>query len=135
MSDHFPRASNSTTIYGGIGVHRRANGTSKTEIVLGFGAGKFSSIAEAKSWLAQNPVTVLYPLATPVTEDCGYVDDWPTDLPEGCVVSCPELDAVGVKYFIDSAVTELAKQWYARAYAELGDAVTELAGRVAALES
>ena len=81
-----------------------------------------------REFLSSNPVTVLYPLATPVTEDCGYCEDWPTDIPEGATVTIPELDAVGVKYFIDSAVTELARQWYERAHSEYED-------RIAALES
>ena len=86
-------------------------------------------------WLQSNPITVLYPLATPVTEDCGYVDDWPTDIPEGATLSIRELDSVGIKYFIDSSVTELAKQWAARLTEELGTAVVELAQRVSQLEN
>ena len=85
------------------------------------------------AWLSTHPVTVLYPLATPVTEDCGYVEDWPTDLPEGAVITIPELDAVGIKYFVDSTVTELAKQWYARANSEYADRITALEQAVAEL--
>jgi hypothetical protein len=76
---------------------------------------------------------VLYKLATPVTEECGYVD-MPT-IPSDATVTIQELDALGVKYFVDDSVTEYGRQMYARAYAELGDAITELAARVAALES
>lgn len=76
---------------------------------------------------------LLYPLATPVTEDCGYVEDWPTDIPEGAVIDIPELDEVGIRYFVDSTVTELAKQWYARANSEYADRLTALEQAVAEL--
>jgi hypothetical protein len=73
------------------------------------------------------------PLATPVTESLGYIDL--PDIPAGSTVSIPELDALGISYYVDNgAVRKLVEQWYQRAYAELGDAVTELAERVAALE-
>jgi hypothetical protein len=84
------------------------------------------------TWLQSNPVTVLYPLAEPQTESLGYIDL--PDIPEGSTVSIRELDNLGVKYCIDPVASTLARQWYQRAYAELGDAVTELAERVAALE-
>jgi hypothetical protein len=75
--------------------------------------------------------TVLYKQA-PVTESLGYIDL--PDIPEGSTVSIPELDALGVTYLLDPSARDMAEQWYQRAYAELGDAVTELAERVAALE-
>ena len=48
-------------------------------------------------------------------------------------VSIPELDELGVKYFVDSTVTELAKQWYARANSEYADRITALEQAVAEL--
>lgn len=42
--------------------------------------------------------TVLYPIATPVTEDMGYV--MLPDVPEGASISIPELDNLGVRYAI-----------------------------------
>ena len=80
-----------------------------------------------------NGATVLYALATPVIEDCGYVEDWPKDLPEGAVIDIPELSEVGIKYFIDSTVTELARQWYERANSEYADRLTALEQAVAEL--
>ena len=62
--------------------------------------------------------TVLYPLATPVIEDLGYIEDWPTDIPEGATITIPELDALGVKYFVDDSAGTLARQWYERASGE-----------------
>lgn len=91
------------------------------------------TLADFTTWLAQNPVTILYPLATPVTDDMGYVDL--PEIPEGATLSCPELDALGVHYLTDDAAVTLARQWYERAYNELGGAVVELAARVNALES
>jgi hypothetical protein len=92
-----------------------------------------NTVASANAYLSEHPLTILYPLATPVTEECGYVEDWPTDLPEGAVITIPELDELGVKYFIDSAVTELAKQWYARANSEYADRLEALEAAVADL--
>ena len=56
-----------------------------------------SDNSQMNTWLQSNPVTVLYPLATPTTEH-GYIDL--PDLPEGAVVSCPELDEIGVSWFV-----------------------------------
>ena len=68
---------------------------------------------------------VYYPLATPTTEQCGYID-WPT-IPDGAVVTCPELDALGVRYLIGNSVAEMARDWYERAK-------SEYEGRISALE-
>lgn len=84
-----------------------------------------------RAYLAEHPITCMFALTTPVTEDCGYVEDWPTDIPEGAVISIPELDAVNIEYFIDSTVTELARQWYERAQSEYGDRIAALEEAVA----
>jgi len=92
------------------------------------------SSADVSAFIANvGDASLLYPLATPVTEDCGYVEDWPTDLPEGATLSIRELDSVGIKYFIDSSVTELAKQWYARAQSEYEDRLQALESAVSDL--
>jgi len=72
--------------------------------------------------------TVLYKHTA--TETCGYID-----LPDmqDCVLSIPELDALGVRYTIGDGA-EIARQWYQRAYAELGDAIVDLTDRVVELE-
>ena len=75
-----------------------------------------TSAATYTAWLAQNPITVLYSLATPATEQCGYID-WPT-IPDGATVTCPELDALGVRYLIGNGVSEMAREWYERGHAE-----------------
>ena len=59
---------------------------------------------------------VYYPLATPVTEQVGYID-WPT-IPDGATITCPELDALGVRYLIGNGVAEMARDWYERGHAE-----------------
>ena len=99
---------------------------------LFFNAG-FSSVDSMRAFLEAHPASLLYKLATPVTEDCGYCEDWPTDIPEGATVSIPELDEVGISYFVDSTVTELARQWYARANSEYADRLSALEQAVAEL--
>lgn len=54
-----------------------------------------TSVNDFKTWLQSNPVTVLYPLATTTTESMGYVDL--PDIPDGAVVSMPELEGLGVE--------------------------------------
>ena len=76
------------------------------------------------TWLAQNPVAVLYPLATPTTEQCGYID-WP-DIPEDSIISCPELDELGIHYIIGNDVKKMAMEWYKRAKYELENRVSDL---------
>jgi len=68
-------------------------------------------------------------LPTPVTETCGYVD-----LPsmQDCVLSIPELDALGVRYTIGDG-TEIARQWYQRAHSEYEQRITDLEEAVAEL--
>lgn len=101
-----------------------------------------TTLADFKSWLSTHPVTVLYPLATPVTEECGYVDL--PDIPDGASVSIPELDDLGVRYCVDDAASELARMWYGKmryehdldvvsingTIDEIEDGVVELAGQV-----
>ena len=99
---------------------------------LYFNAG-FSSVDSMRALLEAHPASLLYKLATPVTEDCGYVQDWPTDLPEGAVIDIPELSEVGISYFVDSAVTELAKQWYEKSRSEYEDRLASLEDTVAQL--
>jgi len=106
--------------------------TNNTRIYYFFSYEDFPTVDAFKSWLSTHPATVLYPLATPITEDCGYIDM--PDIPSDCTVTIPELDALGIHYFVDNSVTEYGKQFYARAYAELGDAIVELTERVATLE-
>jgi len=57
-----------------------------------------TSQAECDAFFTANPVTVLYPLATPTTEH-GYID-LPA-LPSGATVSIPELEQIGCAWFVD----------------------------------
>lgn len=50
-----------------------------------------------ETWLSTHNVTALYPLATPTTEH-GYIDL--PDLPNGATVSIPELESIGVSWFV-----------------------------------
>ena len=101
------------------------NGTSGGKFAY-FKHGASASVADWKTWLSTHPVTVLYPLATPVTEERGYVEDWPTDLPSGCQISIPELDDLNIRYHIDSSAMEIARQWYERARSEYAEELMEL---------
>lgn len=87
--------------------------------------------AKGNTWLQSNPVTVLYPLATPVTEDCGYVDM--PSIPGDATVSIPELDALGVRYFADDAVVEYGRQIYERVRNEYAGRISDLEAAVAEL--
>jgi hypothetical protein len=83
-----------------------------------------ADLAAWKSWLSTHPVTVLYPLATPVTEERGYVEM--PSVPVGAEISIPELDDLGVKYCVDTSALELARQWYEKAKSEYADELAEL---------
>jgi len=93
----------------------------------------YPTIELFKQWLASSGFELLYPLATPVTEERGYVEDWPTDIPEGAVITIPELDALGVKYYVGGAAVTLAHQWYERARSEYEDRIASLEDAVAQL--
>ena len=56
--------------------------------------------ADWKVFLASNPMELFYPLATPTTEH-GYID-LPA-IPDGATVSIPELEDVGVGWFVPGA--------------------------------
>lgn len=96
-----------------------------------FDVNHAASTNDFKTWLASNPVTVLYPLATPTTES-GYID--PPRLSDGCTVSIPEL-----------ADTPIEVEWWTEAAQPVSDAleamdarkdeeIAALVDRVAALE-
>lgn len=59
-----------------------------------------STVADWTTWLASNNVTLLYPLATSTTEH-GYIDL--PELPNGATVSIPELEAIGVEWWVNGA--------------------------------
>jgi len=84
----------------------------------GFCVGKNEAgqtLADWKTWLASNNITVLYPLATPATES-GYVV-LPL-LPNGCTVTCPELAEVGVQWVVEGLRPVMQRILDERAYIE-----------------
>jgi hypothetical protein len=85
------------------------NSTSTLRMADGTGA---MTVEAWKTWLQANPVTVLYPLTTPTTEDMGYIDL--PDIPEGAVVSMPELEGLGVESWTSDAVARYVRAWAAR---------------------
>lgn len=95
-----------------------------------------STNEEVAAFLQSSPLTVLYPLATPTTESLGYID-LPA-LPEGATVNIPELDNVGVDYWIKGIpeVTEYGLAMLARLQSEIDEveqAVADLSAAVANL--
>jgi hypothetical protein len=67
---------------------------------------------QALSWLAETKPTLLLPLATPTTVNVGYVDL--PDIPDGAVVSMPELEGLGVESWTSDAVARYVRAWAAR---------------------
>lgn len=81
---------------------------------------------------------ILYLLATSIIESKGYIEDWPTDIPEGATITIPELDALNVKYFVaNDSISQYAEQWYERTKAvdiePVEDAIGDLTSVVANL--
>ena len=109
LCDRFNAQSPDGTYLGRIGFSSNTGGNS-----LFFSDGtKAMVLADWKTWLASNPVTVLYPLATPTTEHA-YIDL--PNIPEGATITIPELREVGVKCFIPgvSELIDHANNWGAR---------------------
>jgi hypothetical protein len=80
---------------------------------LAFCNTAISSAADFVAAIALNPITVLYPLATPTTEDMGYVDL--PDIPNGAVVSMPELEGLGVESWNNDVIYRYVSALIARA--------------------
>jgi hypothetical protein len=78
----------------------------------GTSQGFYKTSDELKSWLAEHPLEMYYPLATPTTEDMGYIDL--PDIPDGAVVSMPELEGLGVESWTGDAVARYVRAWAAR---------------------
>lgn len=91
---HFRRKSANNTYNGEQGV---ANSQNSGHIMISDGIGTMT-VAAWRSWLASNPVTVLYQLAT-ITSEYKTID-LPA-LPEGAVVSIPELEEIGVSWWVE----------------------------------
>ena len=104
-----------------------------------FSDGKKSmNINDWITFIQANPITVFYALAEPQTESLGYIDL--PDIPAGSTVSIPELDALGISYYVDNgAVRKLAKQYEERiettAIQPVEDSVVELASILADFKS
>lgn len=129
---HFLPRTNEDTLDGTQGISWAMTSTN-TDIYIADGSDSMT-VSAWTTWLASNNVTLLYPLEIPITEDVGYVKNWP-EIPDGSTLTVPEFGNLSVIYYADGSVSKLAYQWYDRAYAELGGAITELAARVAALEA
>jgi hypothetical protein len=76
---------------------------------ISFEIGTFSSTAEVKAWLAANPTTMYYPLATPVTIDLGHLDPALLPAPDLTAYVVPSAPSV-LRYGFDvaAAIAEIA---------------------------
>ena len=83
------------------------------------------------SWFATHPTKALYPLFAPTTES-GYVDL--PDIPSDATITCKELDALGVRYFIGNEISTLASQWHDRIAYERTIATQDALASVAPIE-
>ena len=88
--------------------------------------------ASIESWLNTH-CKALYELATPITEDCGYVDL--PDIPSEATVSIPELEELGLTFWVDGdgTIRGAMREWYERAHSEYADRIQALEEAVAAL--
>jgi hypothetical protein len=73
-------------------------------------AHAYDNVTDLENALAN--ASFYYPLATPTTVDVGYVDL--PDIPEGAVVSMPELEGLGVESWTSDAVARYVRAWAAR---------------------
>ena len=65
LSNKFSETTNNLTYSGGTGIHYRATGVH--EVVVSFGLGEPSTLADFKTWLGNIPLQVLYWFDTPQT--------------------------------------------------------------------
>lgn len=98
-------------------------------VSMSFTASTFADVPAFKTWLGSNLPKLYYPLATPVTEQCGYIDM--PSIAGDATVSIPELDALGVSYFVDDAVVEYGRQIYERVRDEYAERIEQLEAAVA----
>lgn len=134
ICDHYIAKTMNDTYSDAAGYYKGACfSASGEQMFFSDGQGVAMETASWKTWLTTHPVTVLYPLATPVTEDCGYIDL--PDIPSDAYVSIPELDALNVAYSLDNSSYTGLEELYQRIQnldiAEVEDAVAELATEVA----
>lgn len=110
------------------------NGAKQPAIRLPVSCG--TTLEDAQTWLSTHPITMLYQLATPTTSDGGYIDL--PELPAGAVCSIPELESIGVSWWVYGAekavehgLNERKRTMYE--IEQLEDAIADLATAVAAL--
>ena len=108
------------------------NYTIPTSIVVTLDTS-INSLELGNAWLAEHgPMTLMYQLLEHTTES-GYTEAPMPSIPSEAVVTCPELDDLGVSYLIGDDVRAMAEQWYARAKSEYDGRITALEQAVAEL--
>jgi hypothetical protein len=125
LCDRFFESTNAATSQGTIGINMRENNSN--QVMMAVPTSIASDVTTISAWLAENPVTVLYPLATPTTES-GYVDSMPT-VPIHAAISSADLTDLAVRCCADEGAAEIASAWgrkYESRIAALEATVSEL---------
>jgi hypothetical protein len=86
-----------------------------------------------QTWMDAEKPILYYPLATPVTHNLGYVDNWPIEIAGEATVTCPELEELGVTFWVDGdgLIVASMRKWYERAHSEYEDRLVALESAVA----
>lgn len=98
--DRFVGSTDQATYRGTVGVSVTTTGTIGVTQT-----GAATTVAAWKSWLTSNPVTLLYPLATPVTHDLGIVDPVPMQGPDLTAQPIPDT-TMALTYEVDANVAD-----------------------------
>lgn len=126
LCSHFPKSTPNRTYNAELGFSINADGSS---IQISDSTNEMT-VADWQTWLSTHPVTVLYPLATPITEEVGYINL--PDIPSDATVSIPELDNLGVSWWLDGGYSfkyqnETIQRLEATNLADIEDSIVDLA--------
>ena len=118
LCDKLTRQARSATMQG---IASSSSGNSEFRVTITSLAN--ATQTEVNTWLASNPLTVYYPLATPIIHDLGYITP-PAIYGEG-TASIAELEDFEVESWVDEggAVNALAEAYHTRTLAEVNDAM------------
>jgi len=108
----------------------QSNGNNNLALTVGPGISTTSALVSTYPTL-----DIIYPLSNPATWDGGYINL--PDLPEGATVTIPELDNVGVDYWVKGIpeVTEYGQAMQTRLQGEIDEAEQAIADVSAAFNS
>lgn len=129
LATHLQASTYNVALYGGVDGFIGINSDGDLGFIVD---STITNTTALKSWLAANPITLLYPLATPTTESLGYIQL--PELPNGATVSIPELETIGVEWWVEGAeaMAEHGRD-VSKANKEQEDRIAELEAAVANL--